>query len=218
MWAIGLSLGGTTGYAINPARDFGPRVAHAFWPVAGKGSSDWAYAPIPVAGPLLGAALAAVIVKAAQSHREYFDAANTDEVADARQFANVTRTQRLSDARQMVPAVTSAWSSMTNCAVIGAPKLNRNGAALSSCSSVSARTDSAAARLFSRRSSKRGFLRHCTLFLGVLCVQFGDNLPANIADGVASGDGFRYLNFNGVHGSHMVNDDADRTVVRVRHR
>jgi len=65
VWAIGLSLGGTTGYAINPARDFGPRVAHALWPVAGKGSSDWAYAPIPILGPLLGAALAAVIVKAA---------------------------------------------------------------------------------------------------------------------------------------------------------
>src|SRR5664279_305571 len=65
VWAIGLSLGGTTGYAINPARDFGPRVAHALWPVAGKGTSDWAYAPIPILGPLLGAALAAVIVKAA---------------------------------------------------------------------------------------------------------------------------------------------------------
>jgi glycerol uptake facilitator protein len=65
VWAIGLSLGGTTGYAINPARDFGPRVAHALWPVAGKGTSDWAYAPIPILGPLLGAALAALIVKAA---------------------------------------------------------------------------------------------------------------------------------------------------------
>jgi len=65
VWAIGLSLGGTTGYAINPARDFGPRVAHAVWPVAGKGSSDWAYAPIPVLGPLLGAVLAALIVRAA---------------------------------------------------------------------------------------------------------------------------------------------------------
>ena len=65
VWAIGLSLGGTTGYAINPARDFGPRVAHALWPVAGKGSSDWAYAPIPILGPLLGAALAGAIIKAA---------------------------------------------------------------------------------------------------------------------------------------------------------
>ena len=64
VWGIGLSLGGTTGYAINPARDFGPRVAHAVWPVAGKGTSDWAYAPIPILGPLLGAALAALIVKA----------------------------------------------------------------------------------------------------------------------------------------------------------
>ena len=65
VWAIGLSLGGTTGYAINPARDFGPRVAHALWPVAGKGSSDWAYAPIPIIGPLIGAALAGIIIKAA---------------------------------------------------------------------------------------------------------------------------------------------------------
>jgi glycerol uptake facilitator protein len=65
VWAIGLSLGGTTGYAINPARDFGPRMAHAVWPVAGKGSSDWAYAPIPILGPLLGAALAALIIKSA---------------------------------------------------------------------------------------------------------------------------------------------------------
>ncbi len=65
VWAIGLSLGGTTGYAINPARDFGPRVAHALWPVAGKGTSDWAYAPIPILGPLLGAALAAAIVRVA---------------------------------------------------------------------------------------------------------------------------------------------------------
>jgi len=65
VWAIGLSLGGTTGYAINPARDFGPRVAHAVWPVAGKGRSDWSYAPIPILGPLLGAALAALVLKAA---------------------------------------------------------------------------------------------------------------------------------------------------------
>src|SRR5215469_2447308 len=65
VWAIGLSLGGTTGYAINPARDFGPRIAHAVWPVAGKGSSDWSYAAIPIIGPLLGAMLAAVILKLA---------------------------------------------------------------------------------------------------------------------------------------------------------
>jgi glycerol uptake facilitator protein len=65
VWAIGLSLGGTTGYAINPARDFGPRVAHAILPVAGKGGSDWAYAPIPILGPLVGAVLAALIIKAA---------------------------------------------------------------------------------------------------------------------------------------------------------
>ncbi|MCU1241529.1 MAG: Aquaporin [Candidatus Acidoferrum typicum] len=58
VWGIGLSLGGTTGYAINPARDLGPRVAHALLPVAGKGGSHWSYAPIPVIGPLLGGALA----------------------------------------------------------------------------------------------------------------------------------------------------------------
>ena len=52
--AIGMSLGGTTGYAINPARDLGPRLAHWLLPIAGKGPSDWAYAPIPVVGPLLG--------------------------------------------------------------------------------------------------------------------------------------------------------------------
>ncbi len=51
---IGVSLGGPTGYAINPARDLGPRIAHAFLPIPGKGSSDWAYAWIPVVGPLLG--------------------------------------------------------------------------------------------------------------------------------------------------------------------
>src|SRR5436189_249359 len=51
VWAIGLSLGGPTGYAINPARDLGPRIAHALLPIAGKGNSDWGYAWIPVAGP-----------------------------------------------------------------------------------------------------------------------------------------------------------------------
>lgn len=54
VWAIGLSLGGTTGYAINPARDLGPRNAHALLPIPGKGSSDWSYAWVPIIGPLLG--------------------------------------------------------------------------------------------------------------------------------------------------------------------
>ncbi len=54
---IGLSLGGTTGYAINPARDLGPRIAHFVWPIPGKGSSDWEYSWIPVVGPLIGGAL-----------------------------------------------------------------------------------------------------------------------------------------------------------------
>jgi glycerol uptake facilitator protein len=55
--SIGLSLGGPTGYAINPARDLGPRIAHAILPVPGKGPSDWAYSWVPVVGPLLGGAL-----------------------------------------------------------------------------------------------------------------------------------------------------------------
>jgi len=63
VFAIGLSLGGTTGYAINPARDLGPRLAHAFLPVPGKRDSDWSYAWVPVIGPLAGAALAALIQK-----------------------------------------------------------------------------------------------------------------------------------------------------------
>jgi glycerol uptake facilitator protein len=58
---IGASLGGPTGYAINPARDLGPRIAHALLPIKGKGSSDWSYAWVPVAGPLIGGALAAVV-------------------------------------------------------------------------------------------------------------------------------------------------------------
>jgi glycerol uptake facilitator protein len=57
--AIGLSLGGTTGYAINPARDLGPRIAHAFLPIPGKRDSDWSYAWVPVVAPIVGAALAA---------------------------------------------------------------------------------------------------------------------------------------------------------------
>jgi len=63
VWGIGLSLGATTGYAINPARDLGPRLAHAILPVAGKGGSDWGYAPIPVVGPLLGGALAGWLLR-----------------------------------------------------------------------------------------------------------------------------------------------------------
>jgi glycerol uptake facilitator protein len=63
VWGIGLSLGGTTGYAINPARDLGPRIAHAILPIAGKGSSDWGYSYIPVFGPLTGAALAGWLVR-----------------------------------------------------------------------------------------------------------------------------------------------------------
>jgi len=54
VWGIGLSLGGPTGYAINPARDLGPRLAHALLPISGKGSSNWSYAWIPVVGPLTG--------------------------------------------------------------------------------------------------------------------------------------------------------------------
>jgi glycerol uptake facilitator protein len=57
--AIGLSLGGPTGYAINPARDLGPRIAHALLPIPGKGDSDWRYAPIPVFAPIVGMLLAA---------------------------------------------------------------------------------------------------------------------------------------------------------------
>lgn len=63
VWGIGLSLGGTTGYAINPARDLGPRIAHAVLPVAGKSSSDWSYASIPVFGPLVGGALAGLALR-----------------------------------------------------------------------------------------------------------------------------------------------------------
>ncbi|MFH8986145.1 MIP/aquaporin family protein [Streptomyces varsoviensis] len=62
---IGLSLGGPTGYAINPARDLGPRIAHAVLPIPNKGTSDWGYSWIPVAGPLIGAALSGLIFNAA---------------------------------------------------------------------------------------------------------------------------------------------------------
>jgi glycerol uptake facilitator protein len=61
VWAIGLSLGGTTGYAINPARDLGPRIVHALLPIKHKGSSNWKYAWIPVIAPFIGAALAALV-------------------------------------------------------------------------------------------------------------------------------------------------------------
>jgi glycerol uptake facilitator len=63
VWGIGLSLGGPTGYAINPARDLGPRIAHALLPIAGKGASDWSYAPIPVIGPLLGGAAGGLLLR-----------------------------------------------------------------------------------------------------------------------------------------------------------
>ena len=61
VFAIGMSLGGPTGYAINPARDLGPRIAHALLPIAGKGSNDWGYAGIPVLGPIVGGVLAAYL-------------------------------------------------------------------------------------------------------------------------------------------------------------
>jgi glycerol uptake facilitator protein len=61
---IGLSLGGPTGYAINPARDFGPRIAHFLLPIPGKGSSDWGYSWVPVVGPLVGGALGGLLAAA----------------------------------------------------------------------------------------------------------------------------------------------------------
>lgn len=66
VWGIGLSLGGTTGYAINPARDLGPRIVHAMVPIKDKGSNGWRYAWIPVIGPILGAILAAVLANVLQ--------------------------------------------------------------------------------------------------------------------------------------------------------
>ena len=62
VWGVGLSLGGTTGYAINPARDFGPRIAHALLPISGKTNSDWAYAWVPILGPILGASAAGYVL------------------------------------------------------------------------------------------------------------------------------------------------------------
>jgi len=64
VFAIGLSLGGPTGYAINPARDLGPRIAHAILPIPGKGVSDWGYAWIPIVGPIIGGVIGAVAFKA----------------------------------------------------------------------------------------------------------------------------------------------------------
>ena len=64
VWGIGLSLGGTTGYAINPARDFGPRIAHAVLPIEGKAPSDWSYGSIAITGPLIGGALAGLALRA----------------------------------------------------------------------------------------------------------------------------------------------------------
>jgi glycerol uptake facilitator protein len=64
VWGIGLSLGGPTGYAINPARDLGPRIAHAILPIAGKGPSDWGYALVPIIGPLVGGGAAGLAIRA----------------------------------------------------------------------------------------------------------------------------------------------------------
>lgn len=65
VWGLGVSLGGPTGYAINPARDLGPRIAHALLPIPGKGGSDWAYAWVPVVSPVLGALLAILAARSA---------------------------------------------------------------------------------------------------------------------------------------------------------
>ncbi len=63
VWSIGLSLGGTTGYSINPARDLSPRLAHALLPIAGKGSSDWGYAWVPVIGPIVGGIIGGLLIR-----------------------------------------------------------------------------------------------------------------------------------------------------------
>ena len=62
--SIGMSLGGLTGYALNPARDIGPRIAHAFLPIKGKGSSNWGYAIVPLVGPIIGAIVAVLLFMA----------------------------------------------------------------------------------------------------------------------------------------------------------
>jgi glycerol uptake facilitator protein len=64
VWVIGLSLGGPTGYAINPARDLGPRIAHAVLPIPGKGHSDWEYSWVPVVGPVIGGVIGALLFRA----------------------------------------------------------------------------------------------------------------------------------------------------------
>lgn len=64
VFALGASLGGTTGYALNPARDLGPRIAHAICPIAGKGDSDWSYSWVPVVGPMIGGGIAFALSKA----------------------------------------------------------------------------------------------------------------------------------------------------------
>ena len=63
VWSIGLSLGGTTGYAMSPARDFSPRLAHALLPIPGRGSSDWGYAWVPIAGPIAGAIVGGLLIR-----------------------------------------------------------------------------------------------------------------------------------------------------------
>ena len=66
VWGIGLSLGGTTGYAINPARDLGPRIVHALVPIKNKGSNGWEYSWIPIIGPIMGGILAAFLANLLQ--------------------------------------------------------------------------------------------------------------------------------------------------------
>jgi glycerol uptake facilitator protein len=66
VWALGLSLGGPTGYAMNPARDFGPRLAHAILPISDKGNSDWGYALVPIIGPLIAGGIGAAMIRLVQ--------------------------------------------------------------------------------------------------------------------------------------------------------